>query len=140
MRRVVVAGAVLAAAAALTGCSHDDVSDANAKFCDAAQKVRTQVSDFRELVDSDATRDQIEVQGESVRAATINAFLDAQDLAETIDQQLRDAGNQFVSSLEALDEETVTEGQARADVTASAQAFLSEVDTTAYEVGCSTSS
>ena len=141
MAKVRVPVLVLVAAVALgtvVGCGDDadDVTKANEAYCTAVTQVRSEIAEFQQMLAGDATRDELSIQADSVRSAAINAILDAQDLAEVIDQELQDAGTQFADSLEALDDEAATPEQAKAEAGSAAQAYLAEVEATATEVGC----
>lgn len=133
---IVVAGVALLGAAGCSDDGADEVTKANQAYCASVAEVRAGVVEFQQMAASDASRGDLSVQADSVRASSINAVLDAKDLAEAIDQELTDAGEAFKASLEQIADESVSLDQARAEAASAAEAYLAEVDATAAEAGC----
>lgn len=138
VRFPVLAVVVVLGLGAVAGCGDDtdDVEKANQAYCASVEQVRSEVATFQEMAAGDATRDQLSVQADSVRASGINVYLDAKDLKQVVGQELQAAGTQFRDALEGLDDEGVSVEQAKAEAVTAAQAYLDEVEATASEVGC----
>jgi hypothetical protein len=122
-----------------TGCSSggdDGTAEANQSYCAAVDDVRAEVAELQAMLAGDASRDDLSLQADSVRASAINALLDAEDLTEVISEDLKAAGADFRESLDSIADDAQSLDEAKAQATAAAQEYLAEVNAVAESAGC----
>jgi hypothetical protein len=122
-----------------TGCSSggdEGTAEANEAYCAAVDDVRAEVAELQAMLAGDASRDDLSIQADSVRATAINAVLDAEDLTEVVSEDLKAAGADFRESLDSIADDAESLDEAKAQATAAAQEYLDEVNAVAEEAGC----
>lgn len=126
----------LALALSLSACSQD-TAESNEAFCSSAAATQSEVDQLEAMVsDGTSTRDQIEIQYGSVTASAKNMLLDASDLAEAVQTDLKAADEAFADAIAAIpDDATVAE--AATAFQAAIQSWNAAAASIRSEVGCS---
>lgn len=137
MRRTVAAIAGLVLVGGLVGCGQDSVEESNEALCSSLSDLQADVEEFRTMLTSGATRDELEIQLNSVSADTKNVLLDSQDLAQSVSDELNAAADDLKASVSELDDEAVSDEQMRNDLGAAADGYQAGVSDVQDQVGCS---
>ena len=72
-----VAGMVLTLS--LAGCGQDSVEESSAELCGSIAELESGVAEFRSMLESGATRDELTIQLNTISAETKNVVLDAKE-------------------------------------------------------------
>ncbi len=131
----VMAGLVLVGG--LASCGQDSVEDANSEACSSLAELQGEITDFQAMLAGDATRDELEVQIQSIISETRNVVLDARDLAETVQQDLQATGDQLRSDVGELDDESLSDGVVKSTLTTAASTYRAGVADVTSQLGCS---
>lgn len=137
MRRTVAAIAGLVLVGGLVGCGQDSVEESNEALCSSLSDLQADVEEFRTMLTSGATRDELEIQLNSVSADTKNVLLDSQDLAQSVSDELNAAADDLKATVSELDDEAVSDEQMRNDLGAAADGYQAGVSDVQDQVGCS---
>ena len=137
MRRTVAAIAGLVLVGGLVGCGQDSVEESNEALCSSLSDLQADVEEFRTMLTSGATRDELGIQLNSVSADTKNVLLDSQDLAQSVSDELNAAADDLKASVSDLDDEAVSDEQMRNDLSAAADGYQAGVSDVQDQVGCS---
>ena len=137
MRRTVAVIAGLVLVGGLAGCGQDSVEESNEALCSSLSDLQTGVEEFRTMLTSGATRDELEIQLNSVSADTKNVLIDSKELAQSVSDDLNAAADGLKSSVSELDDEAVTDEQMRTDLSTAADEYQAGVTDVQDQVGCS---
>lgn len=137
MRRTVAAIAGLVLVGGLVGCGQDSVEESNEALCSSLSDLQADVEEFRTMLTSGATRDELEIQLNSVSADTKNVLLDSQNLAQSVSDDLNAAADDLKATVSELDDEAVSDEQMRNDLGAAADGYQAGVSDVQDQVGCS---
>jgi len=130
----VFAGLVLVGG--LAGCGQDSVEDANAEVCSSLADLQGEVTDLQDMLTGDATRDQLEIQVQSIIAQTKTVVLDARNLAESVKADLEATGDQLRSDIGELDDESLSDGVVKSTLTSAAGTYQAGVADVTSQLGC----
>lgn len=122
----------------LSACSStQQTTESNEQYCSSSAGVQAEVADLRTLLTSGtATRDDVQLQVESIGNSAKQSALDAADLAESVRADLQAADEAFDAAIDAIpDDASITE--AAAAYRAAIDAWDSAVASIRAEVGCS---
>jgi hypothetical protein len=137
MRRTLAAIAGLVLVGGLVGCGQDSVEESNEQLCNSLSDLQAGVEEFRTMLTSGATRDELAIQLNSVSADTKNVLIDSKELAQSVSDDLNAAADDLKASVSELDAETVGDEQMRADLSAAADGYQAGVSDVQDQVGCS---
>lgn len=127
----------LALVLSLSACSSEDTAESNEAFCSSAEATQAEVDQLETMVsDGTSTRDQIEIQYGSVTASAKNMLLDAADLAESVQTDLKAADEAFGDAIAAIPDDA-TLSEAATAYTAAIQDWKAAANSIQSEVGCS---
>lgn len=137
MRRTVAAIAGLVLVGGLVGCGQDSVEDSNEELCSSLSDLQLDIDEFRTMLTSGATRDELLIQLNSVSADTKNVLLNSKELAQSVSDDLNVAADDLKSSVSELDDQTVSDGEMKADLSTAADEYQAGVTEVQDQVGCS---
>ncbi len=137
MRRTMAAIAGLVLVGGLVGCGQDSVEDSNEELCSSLSDLQMGIDEFRTMLTSGATRDELLIQLNSVSADTKNVLLNSKELAQSVSDDLNVAADDLKSSVSELDDQTVSDGEMKADLSTAADEYQAGVTEVQDQVGCS---
>ena len=131
-----VAGMVLTLG--LAGCGQDSVEESSAELCGSIAELESGVAEFRSMLESGATRNELTIQLNSVSAETKNVVLDAKELAQSVQKELQAAGETLKSDADELVDESLTDAQVKSGLEAAVDEYEAGIASVKAQAGCST--
>ncbi len=136
-RTFVAALSGLALALSVSACSSESTADSSEEYCSSVAATQAEVDQLETMIsDGTSTRDQIEIQFDSVTASAKNTLLAGSDLAESIQSDIKAADQAFADAIAAIPD-TATLAEVASAYGAAIQAWDTAAASIRSEVGCS---
>ncbi len=132
----IVATAGLALSLAACSSNNDDTTDANAAYCQSSQALAGELMELRNMISAgSATVEDLEEQRRQVRSAYAQVLDDADDLAQTVQDDIAQANENFSEAIDGISP-NATISEATAAYNSAAAAYNDEINSIRAQVGC----
>jgi hypothetical protein len=135
--KAALAAACLAMALTQSACSSSpDTAEANAAYCEGAEKVQSEVETLATLVKGDGSADMVKTQWGAVQAAIEANSVPLSQLSNAVKDDIAAAEDALTAAIDAIPE-GATPAEAAPQYQAAIDAYTASITTVQQEVGCS---
>jgi hypothetical protein len=120
----------------LAACSNDDTAETSAAYCESSAVVQTEVAELRTMISGgSATLEEVQAQVRTIGDASTAAAIDADDLADSVREDVIAADNAFDAAIQAIPSDA-TVAEAASQYQAAIAAWDAAVLSIRTEAGC----